>query len=282
MSHPRIASPATLAALAVLSWSGFARAQDAPAPPDPALQAAVEGEGRNPRFLARDAVRHPVDELTFFGLQPGMTVVELWPTGGYWTEILAPYLRAGGGAYVAALEQQRPGTPEGEAALKRGAYFRRRLAEDPALFAGVRLASFGPTTDAIVPDNSADMVLAFRDLHLWMKQGFAEEALVACYKALKPGGILGLVDHRGNRAGEQDLKAADGYVREDYAKGLAQLAGFEFVAASEIEANPKDTANWPRGVTTLGPTFALGAQDRDRYAAVGEPDNFVLKFRKPQ
>ena len=115
-----------------------------------------------------------------------------------------------------------------------------------------------------------------------MKQGFAEEALVACYKALKPGGILALEDHRGNRAGEQDVHAADGYVREDYAKGLAELAGFEFVASSEIEAKPKDTADWPHGVTTLAPTFALGAQDREKYAAVGEPDNFVLKFRKPR
>ncbi len=256
-------------------------AQEPPTPPDPALLAAVAGEARNPRFIERDAVRHPADELTFFGLRPGMTVVELWPAGGYWTEILAPYLREGGGTVVAALETQPAGSPGQEAATKRAAYFKRRLGEDPDLFAGVKLTSLGPGTDNIVPPNSADMVLSFRTLHVWMKQGFAEEAFVACYKALKPGGILGLVDHRGNRAGEQDVRALDGYVREDYAKGLAQLAGFEFVASSEIEANPKDTANWPHGVTTLAPTFALGAQDRDRYAAVGEPDNFVLKFRKP-
>ena len=273
-------TPLAFAALLALSCAP-ALAQDAPAPPDPALQAAVESPARNPRFLSRDAVRHPVDELTFFGVKPGMTVVELWPIGGYWAEILAPYLHDGGGTYVAALETQPAGSPEREAAAKRAAYFKRRIAEDPDLFAGVKLAALGPGTENIVPPGSADMILSYRDLHLWMKQGFAEEALVDCYKALKPGGILALVDHRGNRAGEQDTRAADGYVREDYAKGLAQLAGFEFVASSEMEANPKDTADWPHGVTTLGPTFALGAQDRERYAAVGEPDNFVLKFRKP-
>ncbi|WP_207210775.1 class I SAM-dependent methyltransferase [Lichenibacterium minor] len=271
---------AAILSLMVLS-AGLAHAQDAPAPPDPALGAAVDGERRNPRFLAFDAARHPVDELTFFGLKSDMTVVELWPAGGYWTEILAPYLRDGGGTLIAAMEVQPPGSPERDAATKRFNYFNRRVADDPALFAGLKVSAFGPGTEAIAPANSVDLILSFRELHLWMKQGFAEEALVACYKALKPGGILALEDHRGNRAGEQDVRAADGYVREDYAKGLARLAGFEFVASSEIEANPRDTADWPHGVTTLAPTFALGAQDRARYEAVGEADNFVLKFRKP-
>ena len=277
-----MAVPSRAAALALLlATAGLARAQDAPAPPDPALQAAVEGERRNPRLLAFDASRHPVDELTFFGLKPDMRVVELWPAGGYWTEILAPYLHDGGGTLVVALETQPANGADREAAMRRAAYFKHRVADDPDLFAGLETSALGPGAEAIAPENSVDLILSFRDLHLWMKQGFAEEALVACYKALKPGGILALEDHRGNRAGEQDVRAGDGYVREDYAKGLAQLAGFAFVASSEIEANPKDTADWPHGVTTLAPTFALGARDRDRYEAVGEPDNFVLKFRKP-
>ena len=273
--------PFRAAALALLASAGLVRAQDAPAPPDPALQAAVDSERRNPRMPAFDAARHPVDELTFFGLKPDMTVVELWPAGGYWTEILAPYLREGGGTLIAAMEVEPPNSPYREAAAKRLAYFKRRVAEDPDLFAGLKVSAFGPGTEAIAPANSVDLILGIRDLHLWMRQGFAEEALVACFKALKPGGILALVDHRGNRAGEQDIHAADGYVREDYAKGLAELAGFTFVASSEMEANPKDTADWPHGVTTLGPTFALGNQDRAKYEAVGGPDNFVLKFRKP-
>ena len=276
-----MAVPLRAAFALLLATAPLARAQDAPTPPDPALQAAVEGERRNPRLLAFDASRHPVDELTFFGLKPDMRVVELWPAGGYWTEILAPYLRDGGGTLTVALEAQPANGADREAAVKRAAYFKRRVADDPDLFAGLDISALGPGAEAIAPENSIDMVLSFRDLHLWMKQGFAEEALVACYRALKPGGILALEDHRGNRAGEQDVHAADGYVREDYAKGLAQLAGFAFVASSEIEANAKDTADWPHGVTTLAPTFALGAQDRDKYAAVGEPDNFVLKFRKP-
>ncbi len=272
---------AALALASALLVPGLARAQETPTPPDPALQAAVDGPGRNPRFLPRDAARRPVDELTFFGLKPDMTVVEIWPVGGYWTEILAPYLRGGGGSYVAALEAPAPGSAETDAAARRAAYFKRRLGEDSDLFAGVKLTAFGPASETFAPANSVDMILSVHDLHLWMKQGFAEAALVDCYKALKPGGILALVDHRGNRAGEQDIRAADGYVREDYAKGLAQLAGFDFVASSEIGANPKDIADWPHGVTTLGPTFALGTQDREKYAAIGEPDDFVLKFRKP-
>jgi predicted methyltransferase len=270
-----------IAAVAMLATSGAGLAEDALAPVDPKLRAAVGGPSRSPKFLERDAVRHPLEELTFLGLQPTSTVVEVWPTGGYWTEILAPYLHDHG-TYYAALESQAPGNPGHDAALKRAAYFKRRLAEDPAALGAVRVTALGPDQDAIAPAGSVDLILSFRDLHLWMKQGFAEQALVDFYKALKPGGILALEDHRGNRNIEQDIKAADGYVREDYAKGLAQLAGFAFVGSSEIEANPKDTAAWPRGVWTLGPTFALGAQDRDTYAAIGEPDNFVLKFRKPQ
>lgn len=270
-----------IAALALLATLRTGSAAEAPAPEDPGLAAAVDGASRSPKLIERDAARHPREELRFFGLQPTSTVVEVWPTGGYWTEILAPYLHDHG-VYYAALESQAADKPSHDAASKRAAYFKRRLAEDPAAFGAVKVTALGPGQDAIAPPGSVDLILSFRDLHLWMKQGFAEEALVDFYKALKPGGILALEDHRGNRNIEQDIRAADGYVREDYAKGLAQLAGFEFIGSSEIEANAKDTAAWPGGVWTLGPTFALGAQDRDKYAAVGEPDNFVLKFRKPQ
>lgn len=274
----RVPSAAALAAAVALALSSPAAADDPPI--DPGLRAAVASPDRDPRLAARDGSRHPLEELTFFGLTPSSTVVEVWPAGGYWAEILAPYLRADG-TFTAALEVQPADSPERDAALKRAAYFRRRIGDRPDLFGGVKLAAFGPGREEIAPADSVDLILSFRDLHLWMKQGFAEAALVSFYNALKPGGILAIEDHRGHRAGEQDIRAADGYVREDYAKGLAQLAGFEFVGASEIEANPKDTADWPHGATTLAPTFALGQVDRDRYAAIGEPDNFVLKFRKP-
>jgi predicted methyltransferase len=119
-------------------------------------------------------------------------------------------------------------------------------------------------------------------LHNWMKEGSADEVFAAFYRALKPGGVLGIEDHRGRTDAPQDPAAADGYVRQDYAVALAEKAGFVFVGSSEINANPKDTANWPKGVWTLPPTFALGDLDRAKYAAIGEADNFVLKFRKPQ
>ena len=256
-------------------------AEEAPAPSDAALRAAVEDPGRSPRMVERDAVRHPLEELAFFGLTPSSTVVEIWPAGGYWTEILAPYLH-GAGTYYAALETTEPDSPDREAAEKRNSYFIHRLADDRGRYGRVKLTRMGPGQDAIAPAGSVDLILSFRDLHVWMKQGFAEQALVDCYTALKPGGMLAMEDHRGHRSGQQDLKAGDGYVREDYAKGLAELAGFAFVASSEIEANPKDTANWPKGVWTLPPTLALGNEDRDRYTSIGEPDNFVLLFRKPE
>ncbi len=273
--------PKIVAAIAAILLSSMARAEDAPPSGDAALKAAIEDRERSPRLVERDSVRHPLETLSFFGVKPSSTVVEIWPTGGYWTEILAPYLRAGG-TYYAALETTSPDNADHEAAAKRNAYFTHRLGEDPARYGRVKLTRMGPGQDSIAPAGSVDVVLSFRDLHVWMKQGFAEQALVDCYTALKPGGILAMEDHRGHRAGQQDLKAGDGYVREDFAKGLAELAGFVFVASSEVEANPKDTANWPKGVWTLPPTLVLGKEDRDRYIAIGEPDNFVLTFRKPE
>ena len=273
--------PMIAAAMTALLLSSAARGEDAPAPSDAPLKAAVENQGRDPRLVERDPARHPLEELAFFGLKPSSAVVEIWPASGYWTEILAPYLHAAG-TYYAALKATPPDSPDHDATEKRNAYFRHRLAEDPGRYGRVKVSQMGPGQDTIAPPGSIDLILSFHDLHVWMKQGFAEQALVDCYTALKPGGILAMEDHRGNRSGQQDLKAGDGYVREDYAKGLAELAGFVFVGSSEIEANPKDTANWPRGVWTLPPTFALGNEDRDRYTAIGEPDNFVLTFRKPE
>ena len=273
--------PTIAAAMAAMLLSSATRADEAPAPSDAALRAAVGDPGRSPRMVERDAVRHPLEELAFFGLKPSSTVVEIWPAGGYWTEILAPYLR-GAGTYYAALETTEPDSPDREAAEKRSSYFIHRLDDDRGRYGRVKLTRMGPGQDAIAPAGSVDLILSFRDLHVWMKQGFAEQALVDCYTALKPGGMLAMEDHRGHRSGQQDVKAGDGYVREDYAKGLAELAGFVFVASSEIEANPKDTADWPKGVWTLPPTLALGNEDRDRYTSIGEPDNFVLLFRKPE
>jgi predicted methyltransferase len=244
------------------------------------LDAAVGNPARSAKFVARDKTRHPLDELAFFGLTPQSTVVEIWPGGGYWTEILAPFLRDHGVYYFAL--QGKGGDEAADAeADKLNALFRNKVEADKPTYGKITPSVLGVGQFDIAPAGSADFVLSFRNLHNWLKEGFASDALAAFYRALKPGGVLGLEDHRGQRNSPQDPKAADGYVRQDYAIALAEKVGFEFVGSSEINANPKDTANWPKGVWTLPPVFALGDEDRAKYAAIGEADNFVLKFRKP-
>jgi predicted methyltransferase len=247
---------------------------------DAALQAAVHGANRQPKFVSRDEARHPIEELSFFGVRPDAAVVEIWPGGGYWTEILAPYLRDRG-RFTVALERKGVGETAEAGSDTTYATFRAKLGGEPALYGAMAVTVLGPQETAIVPPGTADVVLTFRNLHNWMKAGTAEEVLAAFYKALKPGGILGIEEHRGQRKIPQDPRALDGYVAQDYAIALVERAGFTLVATSEINANPKDTADWPKGVWTLPPTYALGDQDRATYAAIGEADNFVLKFRKP-
>ena len=246
------------------------------APPDQALLNAVTSPARNPSAVARDKARHPVEELTFFGLKPNMTVVELWPGGGYWTDILAPYLAPIGHYYVAV---NAPGDAEEDAGV---AKFRAHLDADKTRFGKVQLTTLGPGHVEIAPPGSADLVLTFRNVHNWMDGGFVDQALAACFTALKPGGILGGEEHRGDEHVAQDPKAQNGYVRQDYMIALAKKAGFVLAASSEIDANPRDTKNYPQGVWSLPPTLAEGDKDRDKYLGIGEADNFVLKFRKPR
>ena len=247
---------------------------------DLTLNSAVDNPARSAKFVARDSARHPFEELTFFGITPQSTVVEIWPGGGYWTEILAPFLHDHGAYYVAL--QGKGGNEASDAeADKLNALFRGKIEADEATYGKLTPTVFGVGEGEIAPPGSADFVLSFRNLHNWLKDGFAPEALATFYRALKPGGVLGLEDHRGQRDTPQDPKAEDGYVRQDYAIALAEKAGFVFAGSSEINANLKDTANWPKGVWTLPPTFKLGDQDKAKYEAIGEADNFVLKFRKP-
>jgi predicted methyltransferase len=257
---------ATLFLLSVLGpWtSGVAE------PIDPLLGQAIESPTRSPKFVARDGARHPAEELAFFGIRADQTVVEIWPGGGYWTEILAPYLRDHGKLYAATTGSSTESST-----------LRAKFDAAPALYDKVTLTVFGQAASDIAPAGTADLIVTFRNLHNWMKAGSAEAAFATFRRALKPGGILGLEDHRGRTDTPQDPLAEDGYVREDYAIALARNAGFEFVGRSEINANPKDTKDWPKGVWTLPPTLTLGEVDRAKYEAVGEADSFVLKFRKP-
>jgi predicted methyltransferase len=242
---------------------------------DPALAAAIANPQRPAAEVSRDRVRHPLAELAFFGLRADQTVVELWPGGGYWTAILGPYLAAHGHYYVAL---PSPRGQEGESDI---AHWRARFARDPEHFGRITETTLDAGDYEIAPPDSIDLVLTFRNLHNWMEAGYAPQALAACFRALKPGGILGIEDHRGRNDQPQDPKASDGYVRQDYAIALARQAGFELVATSEINANPRDTKDWVGGVWTLPPTLSQGNKDRARYMAIGEADNFVLKFRKP-
>ncbi|MDP8985615.1 MAG: methyltransferase [Pseudomonadota bacterium] len=268
---PRVAAAA--AGIIALTASLFASA----AAPDAGLAAAIADPGRTANFAARDKVRHPAEELGFFGITPRMTVVELWPGGGYWTEILGAYLAKGGGTYYVALNA--PGDAEEDKGTE---HWRARMAAHKDRLGVIHETSLGAGHFDIAPPGSADLVLTFRNLHNWMAGGYAEQALAASFKALKPGGILGVEEHRGREDKPQDPQAKDGYVRQDYAIALAKKAGFVLLGSSELNANPKDTKDWVDGVWTLPPTLSQGDKDRARYLAVGEADNFVLKFQKPK
>jgi predicted methyltransferase len=244
--------------------------------PDPALVKAVADPARSAKYVARDPFRHPAEELAFFGLGPKMTVVEVWPGGGYWTEILAPYLKSSG-HYIAAVTV----TGESPEEDKGTTAWRTRMEGQKDHVGTLTITELGQGHYEVAAPGSADLIVTFRNLHNWMDGGYADEALKGLYTALKPGGILGIEDHRGLDTKPQDPKAKSGYVRQDYTIALARKAGFEFVGASEINANPKDTKEYPEGVWTLPPTLALGDKDRAKYVAIGESDNYVLKFRKP-
>ncbi len=238
---------------------------------DTALKAAIGSPQRTPKFVARDTARHPAAELAFFGLRPDADVVEVWPGGGYWTEILAPYLAAHG-TYVVAL-------PVDSGNEHDAASFRTKFGGKPG-YQALHPVTLDKGHDEL-PAAAADFILTFRNVHNWMGGDYADEIFADFFRALKPGGILGVEEHRGLATVPQDPTADNGYVRQDYTIALAKKAGFVLAGSSELNANPKDTKVWPKGVWTLPPTFALGAVDHAKYAAVGEADNFILKFQKP-
>jgi predicted methyltransferase len=243
--------------------------------PHEKLAAAVAAPERSAAFRARDASRNPEQALAFLGVRDTMTVVEIYPGAGYWSEILAPYLRANG-SYIAAAFV--PTTEEGRA-FRRS--YEATLAADPIRYGRARVVDFAADGTDVVPPGTADMVLTFRNLHNWMARGTEDAVLTSFFRALKPGGILGISDHRASGLLPVDPKAKNGYVREDHAIMLAERAGFRLVARSEAKSNPKDTKDHPQGVWTLPPTLRLKDQDRAKYEAIGESDRFLLKFVKP-
>ncbi|MFN3945352.1 MAG: class I SAM-dependent methyltransferase [Allosphingosinicella sp.] len=243
-----------------------------------ALEAAVAAPTRTPANTQRDRYRNPVETLSFFGVRPTDTVVEIWPGAGWYTEILAPYLAQGGGTYYAAAPN---------AGLNR---VRAMMEANPQLYGRVNLAIFPAweAGDSRVPDGSADVVLTFRNVHNWRMgsqrdgQDYAPEAFAQIFRMLKPGGVLGIVDHRLPENADAERERTSGYIKVSTVRRLAEEAGFRFAGASEINANPRDTADWAQGVWTLPPSLRLGDQDRDRYLAIGESDRMTLKFVKPR
>ncbi len=252
--------------------------------PASTLAGAVAGGWRRPEDRARDRWRHPVESLAFWGVKPGATVVEVWPGAGWYTDILAPFLAATGGTLYAA--ELRPDNAAAKAVQEA---FEHRLAANPGLYGQVHFTTFDATSGPIAPAGSADVVLFLRNLHDWMRGGFADKAFHDAFAALKPGGILGVEEHRAPAGGAQDVLATNGYVQEAYVRQMAKDAGFVFDKASDINANPRDTHDHPFGVWTLPPTrrsAPLGKPpnpffNHGPFDAVGESDRMTLRFRKP-
>jgi predicted methyltransferase len=242
-----------------------------------ALTAILAGNQRSPENRARDEYRHPKETLLFFGIRPEMSVLEVWPEPGWYTEVIAPLLRDKGKYYAAVIAAD----PANKHITQRLGEYGAKLAARPDLYDRVAVVSFPADGGDVVPPGSLDMVVTFRNMHNWMARDMAPQAFATMYRALKPGGVLGIVEHRGNPAVAQDPKAKSGYVNEDYAIRLIEAQGFRLVAKSQVNANPNDTKDYEQGVWTLPPTYRLGSKDHDKYAAIGESDRLTLRFLKP-
>ena len=277
---------ALLAACSGHSAPADAQAQDQPSalvPPTSAtdftasqLDQVVAGDWRSPDHKARDQYRHPKATLQFFGIRPDQTVVEITPGGGWYTEILAPLLHDNG-HYIAATPKP---AAEGEASRDLNG-LKSKFTADPAHYGKAQMVEFDPKAPSFGPPNSADMVLTFRNVHNWVEADTAPAMFKAFFAVLRPGGVLGVEEHRAADNASLDAVKESGYLPTNVVVKLATDAGFRLQESSEINANPKDTKDYPNGVWTLPPTLTLGDQDRAKYLAIGESDRMTLRFVKP-
>lgn len=257
--------------LALAGCSSGKKETASPSLPD-TLEESVSGPLRTAENKKRDQYRHPLETLKFFGVEKDMTVVEIWPSGGWYTQILAPYL-AEKGQYIIA---DPAADPKGYTTPRS-----KWLENHPEIAKTVKKVTFAPGKKIdLGQDNSADMVLTFRNVHNWLPVKNQEEAFNSFYKVLKPGGILGVVEHRANT--KKPFKPESGYVPEKEVIKLAEQAGFKLAEKSNINANPKDTADHPEGVWTLPPALRLGDKNKEKYLEIGESDRMTLKFVKPE
>lgn len=245
------------------------------------LKNAVAGSWRDPANVARDGYRHPLETLQFFGVRPDQTVVEITPGGGWYSEILAPYLREKG-RYVAAVVDPDSQTKDSSRAYfaKAKSGLENKFAAAPAQYGGAVIAAYDPFKPAFGAPASADVVLTFRNVHNWRSAGQAEVMFKGFYDVLKPGGTLGVVEHRAKGDVAADDKS--GYVGQAQVIALAEAAGFRLEGKSEVNANPRDTKDYPNGVWTLPPSNQHEAADGAKYKAIGESDRMTLRFRKPR
>jgi predicted methyltransferase len=247
---------------------------------DDALAAAIAGDWRDPKNVARDVHRHPAETLAFFQVEADDTVIEITPGGGWYAEILAPWLRDDG-HYVAAIwDDAIAGQPQYRYDLNKA--LRAKFAGNAAVYGTPEVRVFDPQAPVFGPPGSADVVLTFRNAHNWVADGNADEYFKAFFEVLQPGGVLGVADHRAKPGTDLDTMKASGYLTEALVIELAQGAGFVLEAQSEVNANPRDTADHPNGVWTLPPTNDHDADDDAKYQAIGESDRMTLRFRKPR
>ena len=269
-------------ALSLGALASLARAGDA------ALNAAVAGSWRTPANVERDAFRKPVQALSFWGLQPGMTILELSPGGGWWTEILAPYARLTHGRYITTgADLANPDLSP--AARDARTAFEKRFA-DASVYGAVTVVNFGPKSAGLGAPASVDFILNGRNIHNWMANGMLDKVMTESFAVLKPGGILAIEEHRNAPGTTQDPKAPTGYVTEAYVIAAAERAGFKLAERSDLYANPKDDRDHPFGVWTLPPTRRTAPPgqpadptfDSAPYDAIGESDRMALRFVKPE
>lgn len=269
----------TALGLCLMMSGGFTLSSTAePSAVDPDLQKIISGDHRSEKYKNRNKYRHPAETLDFLGLEKTMTVVELWPGGGWYTEILAPYLKQSGIYYAA----DRQANPDSAYVTRSKAAYLKKIESRPDLYDKVTITEIGSDKSVIAPKGSADMVLTFRNWHNWMRTGFETTVMKASFEALKPGGILGIIEHRENPDADQDPRAKSGYVKQALVIKIAESAGFKLIESSEINANAKDSRNHPEGVWTLPPSLRLKDKDRAKYLAIGESDRMTLKFIKPK
>jgi predicted methyltransferase len=244
------------------------------------VEQAMWGEHRSAANMARNRYRHPVGTLDFFGLEPGMTVMEIWPGGGWYTEVLAPLMRDHGKLLIATWDPQVEGQPGYRYDLPK--QMQATFEVHPGVYDRVGVVYYSPPeSSSLGAADSVDMILTFRNTHGWVNDGLAQAIFGEFARVLKPGGVLGVVQHRAADDMDPSITAGSGYVSEEAVIALAEAAGLAFEARSEVNANPRDSHDHPEGVWTLPPSLRLGDTDREKYLAIGESDRMTLRFRKP-